>query len=413
MKKRKVIVIGGGPAGLMAAGQAAEAGASVVLLEKMKTPGRKLLLTGKGRCNLTNTAAVPEFIERFGPGGKFLTQVFYRFFRPELRSFFNNIGVPTVVERGGRVFPASQKSSHVVAALVRWVRAQEVSIKTRTPMTGLTVKDNCITGVVTPDRNHYADAIILSTGGAAYPGTGSTGDGYTLVESIGHNIIPIRPALVPLTTRGDVAQRLQGLSLKNVRVSLWFDGQKETDMFGEMLFTHFGISGPVILTLSRQIVDALHTGRDVTISIDLKAALDHPTLDARLLRDIDEQGKKYFRTMLKGLMPSKLIPVCVDLTAIPARKRNHQITSEERKRLRLWLKDFRLDVSGHRTFRQALVTAGGVDTTEVDSVTMESILIQGLYFAGEVLDIDADTGGYNLQAAFSTGWAAGRAAASP
>lgn len=411
MSGREVVVVGGGAAGLMAAGQAAQAGANVILLEKMKSPGRKLLLTGKGRCNLTNTDSVREALKHFNPGGKFLTQVFYRFYRPELVAFFEGLGVPTVVERGGRVFPASQEASHVVDALLDWVRAEGVRIHTRAPVVDLVVERERVVGAETPDHVYRGDAIILAMGGAAYPGTGSTGDGYDLAESVGHSIVPIRPALVPLTTEGDVAQRLQGLSLKNVRVSVWVDGQKETDMFGEMLFTHFGVSGPVILTLSRMVVDALRENRDVELSIDLKPALDHPTLDARLLRDLDEQGKRYFHNMLKGLLPSKLIPVCIDLTRIPARKRNHQVTSEERQRLRLWLKDFRLRVKGHRSFRQAIITAGGVETTEVDPVTMESLVAPGLYFAGEILDVDADTGGYNLQAAFSTGWAAGRAAA--
>jgi hypothetical protein len=256
-----------------------------------------------------------------------------------------------------------------------------------------------------------ADAVIVATGGASYPGTGSTGDGYRLAESVGHTIVPIRPALVPLETAGDVAPRLQGLSLHNVNVRLWINGKKQAEAFGEMLFTHFGVSGPIILSLSGRIVDALRQGRRVTLSIDLKPALDERKLDARLLRDLDAHGKRQFRTLLKDLLPSKLIPVCTDLTSISPYKVGHQITAQERKRLRTWLKDFRLEVTGHRPLAEAIITAGGVDVREIDPRTMASRLVDGLYFAGEVLDVDADTGGYNLQAAFSTGWLAGRSAA--
>jgi predicted Rossmann fold flavoprotein len=223
--------------------------------------------------------------------------------------------------------------------------------------------------------------------------------------------LPIRPALVPLETAGDVALRLQGLSLRNVTVRVWVNGKKQAESFGEMIFTHFGLSGPIILSLSRQVVDVLHLGQRVMLSIDLKPALDEGKLDARLLRDLDAHGKRHFRTLLKGLLPSKLIPVCIALTGIPPDKMAHQITSRERQRLRTWLKDFRLEVTGHRPFTEAIITAGGVDVREVDPRTMASRLAEGLYFAGEVLDVDADTGGYNLQAAFSTGWVAGRSAA--
>ena len=224
--------------------------------------------------------------------------------------------------------------------------------------------------------------------------------------------MPIRPALVPLETAGDVAPRLQGLSLRNVTVRVWVHGKKQAESFGEMLFTHFGVSGPIILSLSRQVVDALHQGQGVTLTIDLKPALDEQKLDARLLRDLNTHGKRQFRTLLKDLLPSKLIPVCIDLTSISPHKVGHQITAKERQRLRTWLKDFRLEVTGHRPFAEAIITAGGVNTREIDPRTMASRLVEGLYFAGEVLDVDADTGGYNLQAAFSTGWLAGRSAAS-
>jgi len=411
MTERKVIVIGAGAAGLMAAGQAAQMGAETLLLEKMNHPGRKLRIAGKGRCNLTNVAPVSEFIAHFGPNGRFLRQAFARFFNADLVAFFEELGVRTVAERGGRVFPASGQAQDVVDALVWRIGKQGVTLQTRSPVKRLLVEGGRVVGVQVPRRIYRADAVIVATGGASYPATGSTGDGYRLSQAVGHTIVPIRPALVPLETAGDVAPRLQGLSLRNVTVRVWVNGKKQAEAFGEMLFTHSGVSGPIILSLSRQVVDALLMKQTVFLSIDLKPALDEGKLDARLLRDLDARGKRHFRSLLKGLLPSKLIPVCIDLTGIPSDKMAHQITSEERKRLRTWLKDFRLEVTGHRPFTEAIITAGGVDTREVDPRTLASRLVEGLYFAGEVLDVDADTGGYNLQAAFSTGWVAGRSAA--
>jgi predicted Rossmann fold flavoprotein len=424
---RRVIVVGAGAAGLMAAGQAAGQGAQTLLLEKTDRPGRKLQITGKGRCNLTNIASVREFIAHFGPGGPFLRQAFARYFSGDLLAFFDELGVPTLTERGGRVFPADEDANVVVDALVRWTRKQGVELQTGAAVRRLVVAQGAITGVGVAEtraartrarhpaalggRMVEADAVILATGGASYPGTGSTGDGYTMAAEVGHTIVPIRPALVPLDTAGHVARRLEGLSLRNVNATLLFDGEPAAEGFGEMLFTRFGVSGPIILTLSRRAVDALRAGRRVALSIDLKPALDEEKLDARLLRDLDTYGRRQFSTILKGLLPRTLIPVCIDLTRIPAQKPGHQITSAERERLRTWLKDFRLEVTGHRPMAQAIVTAGGVDTREVDPRTMASRLVRGLYFAGEVLDVDADTGGFNLQAAFSTGWLAGRSAA--
>jgi predicted Rossmann fold flavoprotein len=411
MTGRRVIVVGAGAAGLMAAGQAAEIGAETLLLEKMNHPGRKLRIAGKGRCNLTNVAPVSEFIAHFGPSGRFLRQAFHQFFNADLVAFLEELGVRTVAERGGRVFPSSGQAQDVVDALVWWIGKQGVTLRTRSSVKRLLVEGERVIGVQVPRRIHRADAVIVATGGASYPATGSTGDGYRLAQAVGHTIVPIRPALVPLETAGDVAPRLQGLSLRNVTVRVWVDEKKQAEAFGEMLFTHFGVSGPIILSLSRQVVDALRLGQRVILSIDLKPALDEGKLDARLLRDLDAHGKQQFRTILKGLIPSKLIPVCLDLTGIPPDKVAHQITSEERQRLRTWLKDFRLEVTGHRPFTEAIITAGGVDVREVDPRTLASRLVEGLYFAGEVLDVDADTGGYNLQAAFSTGWVAGRSVA--
>ena len=427
MSKPRVIVIGGGPAGLIAAGRAAKLGAETMLLEKMDHPGLKLRITGKGRCNLTNVAPLSQFIEHFRPNGRFLRQAFSQFLNSELLAFFEELGVPTVTERGGRVFPASGRAQDVVDALVQWVGECGVKLRPRSAVERLNVEGKKVTGVkvskavsrikkastIRPScgQIYHADAVIVATGGASYPGTGSTGDGYELAELAGHSIVQIRPALVPLETRGDIAQRLQGLSLRNVKIQVRVDGKNRGQGFGEMIFTHFGVSGPVILSLSRQVVDALRLGQKVELAIDLKPALDHGKLDARLLRELDAHGRQYCRTLLKELLPRKLIPVCMDLVDIFPGKVGHQITTWERKRLRMWLKDFRLQVNAYRPFKEAVVTAGGVNTREVEPRTMASRIVEHLYFAGEVLDVDADTGGYNLQAAFSTGWVAGRSAA--
>jgi predicted Rossmann fold flavoprotein len=423
---RRLIVVGGGPAGMMAAGQGALLGAETLLLEKMNQPGRKLRLTGKGRCNLTNVASLPDFIVRFGDNGRFLRYAFSQFFNQELLTFLEDRGIRTVTERGGRVFPVSGQAQDVVDALIQWINKCGVSLQTQSTVSSLVLEKELVAGVQVfktysrkkrsmekrrlTGRVIQADAVIIATGGASYPGTGSTGDGYRLAASVGHTIVPIRPALVPLETAGDTANRLQGLSLRSVIVRVFVDEKKRAESFGEMLFTHFGVSGPIVLSLSRQIVDMLRLDKKVMLSIDLKPALDHSKLDNRLIRDLDAHGKRQFRTLLRELLPSKLIPVCIDLTGIPSDKVGHQITSEERKRLLLWLKDFRLDVIGYRSLDEAIITAGGVNTREIDPRTMASRLVKGLYFAGEVLDVDAATGGYNLQAAFSTGWLAGRAA---
>lgn len=426
INKQRVIVIGGGPAGLMAAGQAAAAGAEVLLFEKMSDPGRKLRITGKGRCNLTNMISLEEFIQHFGINGKFLRYSFSRFFNEDLLMFFDDLGVETVLERGERVFPISNDAQDIVNALINWVLKLGVSLRTDSKIEKILIDEGQAQGVILSHRPHdtrgkmwdnaseykvSASSVIIATGGASYPGTGSTGDGYRMAKAAGHTIIPIRPALVPLETRGDIAPRLQGLSLKNVTARVIVDGKKRAEAFGELLFTHFGLSGPIILTLSKDAVDALEEGKEVLLTIDLKPALEHTKLDARLQRDLNAQGKRQYRTILKGLLPQKLIPICIEATGIDSEKPAHQITSQERKRLLTWLKEFRFEIRGHRSFSQAIITAGGVHTREVDPRSMASRKVAGLYFAGEVLDIDADTGGYNLQAAFSTGWLAGRSAA--
>ena len=416
----QVVVIGGGAAGLMAAGQAAEGGAAVVLLERTPRLGNKLRITGKGRCNLTNTAELDGFLAHFrfpdeeGGDHLFLRNAFARFFVAELVAFFENLGVPTVVERGGRVFPASSDSSggrQVADALVRFARGRDVRIRFRSRVARLLCDGDRLCGVALESGEEIeAEAAIVATGGASYPGTGSSGDGYRLAERVGHTIVPIRPALVPLVIAGAEPRAMMGLSLRNVEVRLLLDGEEAARDFGEMLFTHYGVSGPIILTLSGPAVQRLGRGH-LEMSVNLKPALSPERLDARLQRDLDRLGKRSYRNILRGLLPQKMIDVVVHRTGVPPGKPGHQITAEERGRLRDLLHDFRLTIVGHRPLDEAIVTAGGVDTREVDPRSMASRLVKGLYFAGEVLNVQADTGGYNLQAAFSTGYVAGRAAA--
>jgi predicted Rossmann fold flavoprotein len=341
----------------------------------------------------------------------FLRNAFARFFWPELVTFFEGQGVPTVEERGGRVFPVSNDAREVVEALSHFARAQGVEVRLRSRVRELAVEAGRLRGLVLQDGERVgAAAAIVATGGASYPGTGSTGDGYRLAESAGHTIVTPRPALVPLVLAGPEPRQMMGLSLRNVEVQLLLDGEPFASEFGEMLFTHYGVSGPIILTLSGPAVQRLGQGR-LEMGINLKPALDREKLDARLRRDLDRHGKRAYRNLLKGLLPQKMIDVVVERSGIPADKPGHQITAEERERLRALLHDFRLEVVGHRPLAEAIVTAGGVDTEEIDPRTMASRLVEGLYFAGEVLNVQADTGGYNLQAAFSTGYVAGQAAA--
>ncbi|MBU0485990.1 MAG: NAD(P)/FAD-dependent oxidoreductase [Proteobacteria bacterium] len=408
---KTIIVIGGGPAGLMAAGRAAQTGAETLLFEKMKRPGRKLCITGKGRCNITNTDEIRDFIAHFGKTGKFLRQVFTQFFNTELISFLEGLGLELVRERGGRVFPASGKASDVLSVLVQWVEQCGVQIRSTMAVDQLLINDGRIIGVLANHEKYMCDAVVLATGGASYPLTGSTGDGYRLVEAVGHKIVSIRPALVPLVTEGDVAGKLAELNLRNIKVRMLVDGKKHKEAFGEMVFAKFGVTGPVILTLSGDAVDVMAKGHEVELSVDLKPALDEQKLEARLLRDFASRGNEQLDSLLRGLLPREMVPVCLALTGIPPERIAHSVTTKERRRLRIWLKDFRLKVTGHRPFAEAIVTAGGIDTREIDPRTMESRLIKGLFLAGELIDVQAETGGYNLQAAFSTGWLAGYSAA--
>lgn len=411
MNKDRVIVIGGGAAGLMAAGQAAEAGSSVLLLEKMAQPGRKICITGKGRCNLTNIAELHEFIDHFGKNGRFLHQAFGRFFSTELMDFFTEIGLPLTTERGGRVFPTCGKAPEVLKVMLKWLNSLDVEIRRSTPVESLVLEEGSIGGVMTKDGRISAGRVILATGGASYPRTGSTGDGYRLAIQAGHSIVPIRPSLVPLETGGNQARQMAGLSLKNVGVRVFIEGKCRFQGFGEMAFTDFGLSGPLILSVSNMAVDSLRAGKKLTIAIDLKPALDKVQLDARLKRDCLDRAAEQIASVLRGLLPKEMVAVCLEATGIDPKKAAGQLADSERILLRAWLKDFRLEITGYRSFDEAIVTAGGVDLREIEPRTMESRKTRGLYIVGELLDLHADTGGYNLQAAFSTGWLAGRESA--
>ena len=408
MEKFEVIVVGAGPAGLLAAGSAAEGGGRVLVLEKMRQEGRKLLITGKGRCNITNDAELGEFIQHVHPNGRFLRTAFGHFFSQDILQILHDYDVETTCERGGRYFPSSNRSADVLSALLKWVHERKVEIRCGQRVEKLLIEEQTIRGVQANGQVYGAAKVILATGGKSYPATGSNGEGYELARSAGHSLVPVRPSLVPLETEGGVAQKLQGLTLKNVRATVWVNDRKSGEDFGEMIFTHFGLSGPIILTLSRIVVDALHQKSKVELSIDLKTALDEQKLDARLLRDLDESGKKRISSLFRSWLPTSLIPVFMDLLGIDPEKEAHQLSSKERKRIRNLMKDLRFTVTGHRSFKEAIITAGGIPTTEISSKTMESKLVSGLYFAGEMIDVDAETGGYNLQIAYSTGWLAGR-----
>ena len=407
---KKVIVIGGGAAGIMAAGRAAELGADVTLLEKMKSPGIKISITGKGRCNLTSGEEMDKFIEAFGSTGKFLINAFAKFFSQDLIDFFESIGVKTILERGKRIFPLSGSAKDVVKTMTMYLNKEGVKILTDTTVKKILIQDNKAVGVDTNKGTFYGDAVILATGGASYPQTGSTGDGYDMAKKLGHTIVPIRAALVPLEVKEGYIQDLQGLSLNHVNASVYLDGKKIAEAFGEMLFTHFGLSGPIILTLSKTVVDSLAKGK-VEVSLDLKPALSREKLDARFLREIKEHSNKNFDNMLKNLLPQSMIPVFIKIVGIPHDKKVHQITQKERMELIALLKDMMFTITKSRPIEEAIVTAGGVSTKEIDPKTMESKIVKGLYICGEVIDVDAKTGGYNLQAAFSTGWVAGTMAA--
>ncbi|MDR7865348.1 MAG: NAD(P)/FAD-dependent oxidoreductase [Sporomusaceae bacterium] len=411
---KKILVIGGGAAGLMAAASAAEHGADVTLLEKMPAVGRKLLITGKGRCNVTNIADIKTIIDNMPGNGPFLHSALAAFSNNDLMAWLEKRGVPLKTERGGRVFPVSDQARDVVDAFARALADRGVSVVTGQAVREIRLADGRACGAATADgREWQADAVILAAGGASYPGTGSSGDGYRIAAALGHAVTPLRPSLVPLEVAEDWITDLQGLALKNVAVAAIAGGRQLAAEFGELLFTHFGLSGPVILSLSNPVAAALRTrpGDEVLIAIDLKPALSAETLDKRLQRDFVKFARKQFKNSLGELLPSRLTAVIVDLSHIDPDKPVHQITKEERARLAGLLKQLTFTVTGTRPLAEAIVTAGGISTKEINPSTMASRLVPGLYFAGEVIDIDGYTGGFNLQAAFSTGYVAGRAAA--
>lgn len=409
-KVHDVIVVGAGASGLIAAGRAAELGARVLLIEKMKSAGRKLLITGKGRCNISNDAHQSSYFKNIFPNGKYLKPAFGAFFSKDIVQLLNKLGVETTTERGDRIFPTSNNAADVLNALMRWINRPEVEISYSSKVEKLLTENGSINGVVVHKNGRsssiYAKSVIICTGGRSYPATGSTGDGYQLALDVGHSIQQTRPALVPLVTSGKMAADLQGLSLKNVKANVWVNGKKRKEEFGEMLFAHYGLTGPIILTLSRFVIDELIKKNLVKISIDLKPALDENKLDARLIRDLDANGKKQIDTIFKSWLPAKLIPVFLEHLQIDGKKQGHQMNSKERRNVMLMMKNLSFEVIDYRGFKEAIITAGGISTHEIDGKTMQSKLIKNLYFAGEVMDLDANTGGYNLQIAYSTAWLA-------
>lgn len=434
--ERRVIVVGAGAAGMLAAGRAAEMGARVLLLEKTDQVGKKILLSGKGRCNLTNARPREEFIARYGPNGKFLYRAFHHFFRDDLIALFGRFGLELKTERGGRIFPSSDEASSVIRCLSRYLEESGAEVRLCCPVSGLTVCEGRVRGVETEGGEIGAEAVILATGGASYPGTGSSGDGYKMAALLGHTIVPLRPALVPLVVEEiGLAKSMQGVTLTNVRLSAFacraeeireelipaFDvgrscgSRRGTSPViesrqGEMMMTHFGLGGPIVLLLSLAVVDGLKEG-PVGVSLDLKPALTVKMLENRIQRDLDGSGKKGLKKILMGLLPRKLVEPIAALASVPLDRQAHQVTAQERAVLARTIKSVRFNIRRSLPLKQAIVTAGGVSLIEVDPRSMASRLASGLFFAGEVLDLDADTGGYNLQAAFSTGYLAGEKAA--
>ncbi|MFA5925804.1 MAG: NAD(P)/FAD-dependent oxidoreductase [Parcubacteria group bacterium] len=417
-EKFDIAVIGGGPAGMMAAGRAAQMGARVALLEKNTTLGRKLLITGKGRCNLTQAEFDDKvIIEKFGKNGKFLFSSLAAFGPEEVIKFFEDRKLPVKTERGGRVFPVSDKSLDALRVMKKYLENHKVKIMSGSRIYGFFSDGKKITGIkLKPGRNMpgdnqiSADKFILCTGGKSYPITGSTGDGYQWAKELGHTITPPAPALVPIKAKEAWIRDVQGLSLKNVEIKLLQDNKKRDSRFGEMLFTHFGLSGPIVLDLSKRAGELMRQG-EVTISIDLKPALSSDRLDARLQRDFKDNGKKDFINYLPELLPQKMILLMIKLSGIDPRKKINSITRDERKKLAGLLKDLRLTADGTTGYDQAIVTSGGVSTKEVHSKTMQSRIVSNLFLAGEILDLDGPSGGYNLQMCWSTGYAAGTYAA--
>lgn len=403
----KVLIIGGGAAGMMAAISAAESGKSVELFEKNEKLGKKLFITGKGRCNITNAADLEDFFPAVTSNPKFLYSAFYSFTNEQVIALFERLGVRTKVERGGRVFPVSDHSSDVIQALRGEMDRLGVNVHLRAEVKNLIIDERAAKGVTLSDgRKVYGDAVIVATGGISYPSTGSTGDGYRFAGKCGHKVTELSPSLVPMEVKEWYAGELMGLSLRNIEIRITDGKKKLYQEFGEMLFTHYGVTGPVILSASSIVGNRLKD-KELTLHIDLKPALTEEQLDKRVLREFEANHNRQFKNAVDSLFPAKLRPVMVELSGIPEEKKVHEITKEERLRFVRLIKDFTMTLTGLRGYNEAIITKGGVSVKEIDPGTMESKLVKGLYFAGEVLDLDAVTGGYNLQIAWSTGYLAG------
>lgn len=402
----KVIVIGGGPAGILAAISSSNKGNDVTIIEKMNFLGKKLCITGKGRCNITSSLPIEEFIKNIPGNGKFLYSAFQNFSNEDILELLKEQGLNYKVERGNRIFPVTDRASDVLDALIKKLKKQRVKIITNSKVEEIIVEEGKVIGVLAQGRKYIADKIILATGGKSYPKTGSTGDGYIMVKKLGHSIEEIKPSLVPLISNNkdlEVCKKLQGLSLKNVGIKFIKDNKEIYTDFGEMLFTHFGVSGPVILSGSAHLVKT--NLENVKLVIDLKPALSEEKLEERILRDFQSQKNKEFKNSLDMLLPKKLIPVVLEKLNI--NKKVNEITKEERRKLVQILKKFEIQIVGYRPVEEAIVTKGGISVKEINPKTMESKLVKGLYFAGEIIDVDAYTGGFNLQIAYSTGFTAG------
>jgi len=410
---KPIVVIGAGPAGMMAAISAADQGAEVWVVEKKERVGKKLSITGKGRCNLTSSVEAGDLVKGYPGNGRFLYSALHEFSNRDLIEFFAQHGLKTKVERGNRVFPESDQAEEVVQVLYNNMQQAGVKILKANPVQGIIIKNGQVKGVDCQQGVITAQAVIICTGGMSYPGTGSTGDGYHWASAAGHSIVEPRPGLVPLLVREEWVKDLQGLSLKNTQATAYTaEGKKINQDFGELLFTHFGLSGPIILSMSHDIGKYLYeTKKQVSIELDLKPALSEEKLDERLQRDLNKYSRKKFKNALDELLPQKMIPVIIRLSGIGPDKLCHQINRSERLALVHLLKHLHMIIYGTRPIAEAIVTAGGVNVKEINPRTMQSKLVEGLFFAGEVLDIDGYTGGYNLQAAFSTGYLAGRCAA--
>ena len=411
-KTYDIAVIGGGPAGMIAAGKAGSLGARVILLEKNDILGKKLLITGKGRCNITNADFnIRSFIEKFGKKGKFLYPSLNTFGSQDIINFFNKRGLPTKIERGKRVFPEGDRAKDVLDILSNYLYENKVEVIYNSSVNEFITSKDKISKIICKDKKIIADNYILCTGGLSYPATGSNGDGYKLVEKIGHSITKIRPALAPIILKESWVNKLQGLSLKNVSISIFQNNKKVDDRFGEALFTHNGLSGPIILDMSKKIGELINHG-EVKLFIDFKPAINHKELDIRLQRDLNEFKNKIFKNSLDKLLPKTLIPVIIQLSDINPEKQANSITKEERKKIVNLLKHFVLYVECLENIDKAIITSGGIKLDEIEPKTMQSKKISNLYLAGEILDLDGPTGGYNLQVCWSTGYLAGKSVVS-